>query len=287
MNIPKEFQKSEDDLYIYDKYGILKKYKAIEFEWEYLLGVNLGYFFGCFITFYPKMYLEPSELNFIKKCKLAMISETNNLICLESKSNYKSPIPGTYIFKKGFEKNIILLKYLKNEFGIPLEWKKPEQSIFPYIQSLLFGIKEELIIRNYIKYYLKNFMISKKDLEERQKLFDEVKKYEKKGELELANELNKKAVKFETKILKTAYKNTFKNKKSYEKFMDYFNNIRVIAIKELEKIEFSKEFYKYYQEQLKEVKPFTFKLEYSLSKNTYQITYPIMNRILTQFKKKL
>jgi hypothetical protein len=69
--------------------------------------------------------------------------------------------------------------------------------------------------------------------------------------------------------------------------MDYFNNIRVMAIKELEKIEFSKEFYKYYQEQLKEVKPFTFKLEYSLNKNTYQITYPIMNRILTQFKKKL
>jgi hypothetical protein len=233
------------------------------------------------------MYLEPSELNFIKKCKIAMISEKNNLICLESKSNYNSPEPGIYILKKGFEKNIILLKYLENELGIPLEWKNPEQSIFRYIQSLLYGIKEELIIRNYIKYYLINFMINKKDLDERKKLFDEVKKYKKKGEFELANELNKKAIKFETKLLKTAYKKTFKNKKCYEKFMDYFNNIRVMAIKELEKIEFSKEFYKYYQEQVKEVKPFTFKLENSLSKNTYQITYPIMNRILTQFKKKL
>jgi hypothetical protein len=27
MNIPKEFQKSEEDLYILDKYGIIKKKK--------------------------------------------------------------------------------------------------------------------------------------------------------------------------------------------------------------------------------------------------------------------
>jgi hypothetical protein len=287
MNIPKEFQKSEEELFILDKYGIIKKTKAIDFDWDYLLGVNLGYFYGCFISFYPKMYLEPSELKFIKKCKLAMISEKNNLVCLESKSNYKSPIPGTYIFKKGFEKNIILLKYIKNELGIPNEWKIPGKDIQFYINLMLLGIKEELIIRNYIKYYLKNFMINKKKLNERQKLFDEVKKYEKKGEIELAQELFKKTIKFETKLLKEAYKKTFKNKKDYEKFLNYFNNIRVLANQELEKIEFSKEFLNYYKEQLKDVKPFTFKLDVSLSKNTYEITYPIMNRILTQFKKKL
>jgi hypothetical protein len=287
MNIPKEFKKSEEELYLYDKYGIIKKTKAIDFEWDYLLGVNLGYFYGTFISFYPKIYLEPSELKFIKKCKLAMISEQNDLVCLESKSNYKSPIPGIYILKKGFEKNIILYKFIKNELGFPNEWKIPGKDISGYIQSLLFGIKEELTIRNYIKYYLINFMINKKKINERNKLRDEFQKYEKKGDIELAQEYYDKIVKFETKILKEAYKKTFKNKKDYEKFINYFNDIRVLAIKELEKIEFSKEFFKYYQEQLKEVKPFTFKLDVSLSKNTYEITYPIMNRILTQFKKKL
>jgi hypothetical protein len=286
MNIPKEFQKTEEELYIYDKFGLIKKTIDISFEWNYLLGVNLGYLYGCFINFYPKMHLEPSELKFIDNCKIAMISEKNNLMALESKANYKSPFPGTYIFKKGFEKNIILLKYLKNELGIPIEWKIPGKEIYPYINSIIFGIKEDLIIRNYIKYYLIN-TINKKDLNERDKLFDEVRKYEKKEEIERANELFKEAVNFETKILKIAYKKTFKNKKSYEKFMDYFSNIRVKAIKELEKIEFSKEFFKYYQEELKEVKPFTFKLEDSLSKDIYQITYPIMNRIITDYKKKL
>jgi hypothetical protein len=100
MNIPKEFQKSEEDLYIFDKYGIVKKNKTIDFEWDYLLGVNLGYFYGCFIAYYPEIKLEPSELNFIKKCKLAMISDKNNLICIERKSNYKSPDSRYLYFQK-------------------------------------------------------------------------------------------------------------------------------------------------------------------------------------------